>query len=254
MKTLLNSVNDSPGFFVGMKLNEKDLILVRNAITEHMVDCVKLTAPDKAELLRVTPLELYHTIADRLPHNELLTRKARILQQKALESIRGTSLFAQLESTLGKFDISDEENIGRESISMRLVRPEIDTDIGSLHADDWFWKLYKFQVPEGKKRIKIWIAICCEPGKSGLVLSPNSHRRDWKYSVIERAGMVKPQLSEDESPDLEIFQSNPGDAVIFNYHLLHGGMITKGDFTRASIEFTILVDEHIIENSARSLN
>lgn len=252
MKNIVNAICGFPGFYLGMRLTEEDQVLVRRAIIEHMVERVKDVAPEMADLLLVTPLELYHTIAHRLPHEELLTRKARILQKKAVSCIRSTTLFAQLESSLGKFEITDEENIGRESISMRLVRPGVSTDVGSLHADDWFWKLYNFKIPKGKTRIKIWIAICCEPGKSGLVLCPNSHKRNWKYSVIERAGMAKPQLSGDESPELEVFQSNPGDVAIFNYHLLHGGMVTKGDLTRASIELTILVDDHVLQEVAPS--
>ena len=131
---------------------------------------------------------------------------------------------------------------------MRMVRPGVDTDIGSLHADDWFWKLYHFTLPEGKRRIKIWIAICCESGKSGLMLSPNSHLREWKYDVIERAGMAKPLLSHEEKPTLDLFESKPGDAVMFNYHLLHGGMVTRGELTRVSIEFTILVPDTVYQD------
>ncbi|GAA5163812.1 phytanoyl-CoA dioxygenase family protein [Viridibacterium curvum] len=248
MHSILESVKESPGFTTGLRLSDDDLVLVKNAISEHLANHLARIEPDKVPLLQTTALDMYHTIAGQLPHDKLLTRQSRILAQTAVDAIRTTSLFRQLESQLGAFEISDEENVGRESISIRLVRPGFDTDVGSLHADDWFWKLYDFPVPTGKRRVKIWIAICCEQGKSGLILCPNSHKRDWDYSVIERAGMSKPLLSPDENPDKQIFQSKPGDAVVFNYDLLHGGMVTRGERTRVSMEFTMLIPEDVYQH------
>jgi hypothetical protein len=248
MDMILESVRGNPGYATGLQLTENDLKLVKASISQHLTHQLEQVAPDKLNLFRATALEMYHSISAQLPHDQLLTRQSRILSQSAVDAIRTTTLFQQLESVFGPFEISDEEGVGRESISIRLVRPGIDTDVGSLHADDWFWKLYNFTLPEGKRRIKIWMAICCEPGKSGLMLSPNSHLRDWNYSIIERAGMSKPLLSPDEKPALDVFQSKPGDAVVFNYRLLHAGMVTKGELTRVSMEFTILVPDTVYQD------
>jgi Phytanoyl-CoA dioxygenase (PhyH) len=245
MINLLDSVRGEPGYFTGLKLSSDDLKLIRKLIAEHLSHQLEKISPKKVELFNSTSLDMYHSISDQLPHDQLLTRQSRILSQTAVNAIRTTSLLQQLENILGPFDISDEEGVGRESISMRMVRPDVNTDVGSLHADDWFWQLYNFPLPEGKTRIKIWIPIYCETGKSGLVLSPNSHQKEWRYEIIDRAGMKKPLLSPEQKPDLDIFQSNPGDAVIFNYHLLHGGMVTRGESTRVSIEFTMLVPESV---------
>jgi hypothetical protein len=242
---MLQRIRETPGFALSLKLDERDLQTVRGGIADHLAAQIERIAPSQLSLFRSTPLEQYHTIAGILPHNQLLTRTARILPQDAVDQIRRTSLFRQLESEFGHFDISDEEGIGRESISLRLVRPGVETDVGSLHADDWFWKLYNFALPKGKQRVKVWAAICCEPGKSGLLLSPDSHVRNWKYRLYERAGMVKPLLEPDEKPPLRLIESNPGDAVAFNYHLLHGGAVTRGELTRVSIEFTVLIPDEV---------
>jgi hypothetical protein len=245
MNSILNKVLNEPGYSLGLALSSNDLDVVKKLITEHLARQLDEIDQDMAALLRITPLNQYHTISTKIPHEKLLLRKARILSQEAVNFIRKTSLFEQIEIELGPVEISDEEQIGRESISIRLVRPGIDTDIGSLHADHWFWELYNFAVPEGKSRIKIWIAICCEPGKSGLLLVPNSHKHDWRYSVIQRAGMSKPLLVDGQNPSTWLFESNPGDAVTFNYKLLHGGALTQGKLTRVSIEFTLLVSSEI---------
>lgn len=245
MINLLDSVRGNPGYITGLRLSPDDLELIKKLIAQHLTQQLEIIAPNKVGLFNATPLDMYHSISDQLPHDQLLTRQSRILSQNAINAIRTTSLLQQIENILGPFDISDEEGVGRESISMRMVRPGVNSDVGSLHADDWFWQLYNFPLSEAKSRIKIWIPIYCEKGKSGLMLSPNSHLREWKYEVIDRAGMKKPLLSPEEKPELYIFQSNPGDAVIFNYHLLHGGMVTSGELTRVSIEFTILVPEAV---------
>ena len=254
MNSIINKLHNEPGFSLGLAFTSEDLDQVKRLIAEHLARQLDEIDKDKAALFRNTPLEQYHTISAKMPHEKLLTRKARILSQESVNFIRKTSLFNQIESKLGPVEISDEEQIGRESISARLVRPGIDTDIGSLHADNWFWELYNFAVPEGKSRIKIWIAICCEPGKSGLLLVPNSHQRDWEYSVIQRAGMSKPLINDGQKPRTWLFESHPGDAVVFNYKLLHGGALTQGKLTRVSIEFTLLISNKIYNSSQNQPN
>ena len=236
-----DSIAGTPGFATGFQLSASELAAIRLAIRNHLADAIRSEASQLLERFLHTELEDYHTLADLLPHDRLVTRTQRILPQIAVDSLRSTSLFRQLEEHLGPFAISDEEGVGRESVSMRLVRPQIASDVGSLHTDDWFWKLYGFPVPSDVTRVKVWVAICCEPGKSGLLLSPDSHQRAWKYQVIERAGMKKPLLDETERPVLQLFESEPGDAVAFNYRMLHGGAVTSGDKTRVSVEFTLLV-------------
>jgi len=240
---MLGHIQGTPGFATGFRLVGEDLEKVKGLIVRQLAEKLERVAPDRLDLFLATPLEQYHSISALLPHSELLTRTERILPQVAVDAIRGTSLVGQLEAAFGTFAISDEEGMGRESISIRLVRPEMESDVGSLHADDWFWKLYDFKLPEGLQRVKVWVAICCEPGRSGLLLAPDSHKREWRYHTASRAGMAKPVLDASEQPVLELFRSQPGDAVAFNYHLLHGGAVTRGNTTRVSMEFTMLVPD-----------
>jgi hypothetical protein len=249
MSALLKNIREAPGYSVGLALSAVDLGQVKGLISEHLAIQIDEIDVDMGSLFRRTPLEEYHTISAQMPHDKLLTRKARILSQDAVDVIRKTSLFTQIEAELGPVEISDEEQIGRESISIRLVRPGMHADVGSLHTDHWFWDLYNFSAPVDKSRIKIWIGVCCETGKSGLLLVPDSHQRDWNYSVIERAGMLKPLFDEGQNPNTILFQSNPGDAVAFNYKLLHGGALTQGTQTRVSIEFTLLVPNRVFNET-----
>lgn len=239
---ILESVQGSPGYATGIRFSPAELDAVKEAIKGHLAATLDEVSPKDVALVMDTPLERYHEISAHIPHQTLVTRTARILPESAVRLIRSTSLVRQLEDAFGPFEISDEEKVGRESISMRLVRPGMDSDVGSLHCDDWFWDIYKFEKPATHQRVKVWTAISCEPGKAGLLVSADSHKRPWRYNLIERAGMKKPLLDPAEKPGTELFQSQPGDGIIFNYHLLHGGSVTSaGSVTRVSIEFTILV-------------
>ena len=119
-------------------------------------------------------------------------------------------------------------------------RPANDT--GPVHADRWFWELGHGATPPGVERVKVWVAVITEPGLSGLQLLPGSHRRTWRYHGEMRDGFVKPTIDEDvESLGLQLVPTSPGDAVVFNDGLLHGGGSSRGACTRVSFEFTMFV-------------
>jgi ectoine hydroxylase-related dioxygenase (phytanoyl-CoA dioxygenase family) len=125
----------------------------------------------------------------------------------------------------------------------RLVRPGVHGDIGPLHADKWFWDIgvYPGVVPEGATRAKVWVAVYCEPGASGLQVVPGSQNDNipWERKVVH--GMIKPQLLVEESTlDAITLPTTPGDAVVFHDELIHGGSRTPCSLTRVSFEFTIM--------------
>jgi hypothetical protein len=241
--SILKQVKKSPGFALGISFSQDEVTRIKAIIKDHLVARARVIDPTQASRYEVCDLENYHSISSSIPHSKLITRTDRILPESAVQEIRSMRLFRQLESEVGYFEISDEEGVGRENVLMRLVRPGEESDVGSLHCDDWFWQLYKFPLPAGRKRVKVWVAICCEPGKGGLLVSPDSHKRQWKYGVTHKSGMAKPLLDASENPALELVSSRPGDGVVFNYELLHGGAVTSGTQTRVSLEFTMLIPE-----------
>jgi len=151
------------------------------------------------------------------------------------------SLMRILEDEFGYFQISDEDNVGHEEIYWRLVRPNSLTDVDPLHADAWFSDLGHGITPPDLKRVKVWIAIYCDPGKGGFKFVPGSHKHECPYHGELKNGITKPEIdiSEDEL-DVVIFNSQPGEAIIFNDQLLHGGALGQGE-TRVSLEFTMFV-------------
>ena len=157
------------------------------------------------------------------------------------------SIFAQsLKDIIGNFIISDEESLGYGNLYWRIVRPAEQNDIGPVHRDAWFWEIndeYGMDREEYNKRVKIWISIVTENGKNGLMVEKYSHKRkDIKWEGEMRYGLKKPVLlTEEKELKMRLLKTNPGDAIIFDDELLHGGHINNGEKTRVSMEFTALV-------------
>lgn len=240
--TILKSVNHNSGFFLGLHFQEHELTIVREHVKAQWIDTIKKHASQHADKFMACGIENYQMLSHLLDHQSMWGKNNRILPQSAINSIRTTSLFKSLEDTYGIFEITDEENVGREEIYWRLVRPNEPSDMGPLHADAWFWELGHGAMPKNTERVKVWIALYCEPGLNGLRLVPHSHKKEWKYHGEYRDGFSKPQIDEDENQlQAELICTKPGDAIVFHDRLLHGGAPNRGQHTRVSLEFTMLV-------------
>ena len=239
-------LQDSPGFATGLGLQADELERVRDIIERQWLKCIEQVAPEQVEAFAERGIAYYHELSHLLDHASLWSRDSRMLSEAAVAEIRQLSIFKQLEREFGELAISDEENPGKEVIHWRLVRPHYQADVGPIHADKWFWDLNHWPMPSEVQRLKVWLAIYCEPGLSGLRLVPDSHFQDWPYREDRRDGILKPkiQVSERElSP--QIFPTQPGDALIFHDKLLHGGAMSRGNLTRVSLEFTLFVPDAV---------
>ena len=80
-----------------------------------------------------------------------------------------------------------------------------------------------------------------ETKKSGLRVVPNSQKNDgWDYKIEKKHGIQKPVFDEDNKDiNAHLVPTKPGNAIIFSYDLLHGGVQTLGNHCRVSLEFTI---------------
>lgn len=241
MKDLLDGV---PGFVTGLRLQSDELARVRFLIESHWLSCIKKKAPEYADRFAKIGIDRYHELAHLIDHSTFWQSVAeRNLPFSASAEIRTLSIFKQIEREFGSFTIPDAYGWGSgEPMVFRLVRPNETSDVGPLHRDQWFWDLLEKKVPSDVIPYKIWMAIFCEPGLSGLRIVSDSHLQEIPYHGEMRNGMLKPQMDvrEDEFA-IELFQSQPGDAIIFNHDLLHGGAVTTGNYTRVSLELTIFV-------------
>ena len=237
------------GYFCELGLNACELTCVKGLITDHWLETIKRTSPIHWNIFYNSGIEQYHQHANLLEHSSIWSKTSRMLPREVVAKIRKMSLITDLEKIYGPIEIVDEENLGYEEIDWRLVRPNQCSDIGPLHADSWFCELgHGVPPPPGKKAIKVWVALCCEPGKNGLNVVPHSQKRSWRYHGEYRHGFVKPHIDEDETKlNAILLPTQPGDAIVFHDKLLHGGALNKGLFTRVSMEFMVFVTANSIQ-------
>jgi hypothetical protein len=187
-------------------------------------------------------MERYHEASYLLDHNTVWPKNVRILSKEAVSEIRKMDFLGALEKSFGPFEISDEENVGHEEVYWRLVRPNAKNDIGPIHADCWFWEIGGGITPDNTTRIKVWVGIYVEPGLNGFVYVPGSHLKEWPYHRELKSGIYKPVIDVfEDSLNPLLFDTAPGDTIIFHDKLLHSGDINKGKYTRVSFEFTMFV-------------
>jgi hypothetical protein len=236
-----NAVNGDLGFFTDLSFSREDLEEVRQLIREQWLARIAVVYPSFREIFEQVPMDRYHEYAHLVDHKYLWPKTERILPVESLEFIRATSLIKDLEAEFGPFVISNEDQTEREEIYWRLVRPKNEGDVGPIHADAWFWELGHGKTPANMTRVKVWVAIYCETGVNGFRMVPGSHKREWPYGCEMRDGLTKPKIKvDDKQLDINIFKSQPGQAIVFNDKLLHGG-VASGTSTRVSIEFTMFV-------------
>jgi hypothetical protein len=243
MNNIISAIDGPDGFSTELYLNNRDLELVRNLIRTQWLQRIEEFDPGKLDKFMTLEMSNYHQFSDILDHKNMWSKSKRILNSNAVNLFRQTSLIKDLEFHFGTFLISAEDGIEKEEIYWRLVRPNYQSDVGPLHADEWFWSLGHGTTPSGYRRIKVWISIFSELGKNGFGFVRGSHKKDWKYHGVIKDGMVKPQIDEDlDSLKLEIFEATPGQAIVFHDKLLHGGVV-GGSSTRVSLEFTVFVKD-----------
>jgi hypothetical protein len=241
-KNLITGVFGENGYSA-ITISDSDLQILRDLILRQFSERIVSLYPRLSDEFASIPLDLYHKKAYLIDHKKAWPKMERILPKISVEQVRSLRFFSLLESELGSIQISDEEGLGYENIYWRLVRPDSFSDVGPIHADEWFWALGHGRTPLNVKRIKVWIAIYCERGKGGFRFLRGSHLKEWPYRGVMKDGIMKPEFDVPEpSLDLETFESGPGDGIVFNDKLLHGGIV-GGCKTRVSLEFTMFVAE-----------
>lgn len=214
---LLNQVNQGDGFYLAT-MSAQDLAQLRTLATEQFLHTIQCVAPEHVALYREAGLADYHKVhqPEHFEHGRVWRKSARVFGPSAIEQVSQLGFYQKLQSCLGEFLVSDEEKFGWPGIYWRLVRPG-GSDVGPVHADKWFWDLGHGEMPKNGNyyRLKIWISLHSQPGKSGLRVVPSSQKSDeWRYHGEERSGIIKPVLDEKED-DLDLVGLPLAPAVLW---------------------------------------
>jgi len=240
-------VFNSPGFSTDLCLSITELDFIRQAIHSQWLTRISDVYPHLAPQFADHGLPNYHQFADSVDHNLLWPKKWRLFSKEIVNTIAEFETIEKLKNEFGSCSISEivYDNVvqaGEKEVYWRLVRPNVASDVGPLHADQWFHNLvdsgYGMFSPN-TKTVKVWIAIYTEPGLNGLMVVPESHSKDWQHTTVMIGGAMKPCLVDAVEPTL--VATEPGRLIIFNDKLLHGGAINSGNLTRVSVEITLVL-------------
>lgn len=228
------------GLSFGPAFTPAEVARIRELIKAHMLSVAAEVSPQAVDALAVTELEQFHEV-EGYDHGKMLSKRGRTLPKASVDEIKSMSFFDYVAEVFGDYYLADEEEIGQEQITFRLVRPNRREDVGSLHCDAWFWEQFGTRLPEGVSRTKVWAPICVEPSLNGLRLAPGSHLRAFPYRAENNGGKLEfvPEFDLSEL-DLQQYCGDVGHPVLFNYRTLHVGPLNRGTKSRVSIETTIM--------------
>ena len=225
----LSKINKK-GYFILNQFN-KDLNTFRKEIEKNYFELLNNNNLKKIDI------ENYHKIkVDDELHKKMWTRENRNFNE---DLIKKSDLFKFLKSNLGELSFSKMVNDSQSDIFWRLVRPN-KMDVGSIHADIWFWDINKWTIPKDKECLKIWMLLS-KNIDSGLGVIEKSHlKKDWVYYNVHKDGLYKPEFDKNANNYITSDLLTPfGSAVFFDYRLLHYGIYNTSNFSRISLEFTI---------------
>jgi hypothetical protein len=228
------------GLLLGASFTEAEVARLRELVKAHMLDVAREVSPGAVDELAETELPQFHEVT-AYDHARMLSKRARTLPAEAVAEIKAMSFFQAIREAFGDYYFADEEEIGHEQITFRLVRPGRTQDVGSLHCDAWFWEVFGTRLPEGIGRAKVWTPLYVEPELNGLRVAPGSHRKPYRYELAGGGGKAQfIPLFDPAGIGLRQVCCPPGAPVLFNYRTLHVGAFNRGQRSRVSIETTIM--------------
>lgn len=229
------------GLRMGPAFSPAEVVRIKALVKEQLLYAAAATSQEAADALDRVELEHYHTVSAQFDHARMLSKMGRILSAEAVGEIKAMSFFAYVREAFGDYYLADEDGVGHEQITLRVVRPGRREDVGSLHRDSWFWDHYGWPVRAGENRAKVWTGICVDAPLNGLMLAPGSHLRDCGHRVDHADGKVAFTPAFDwREIGLRRFDGRPGDPILFNYKTLHVGSLNRAQTCRVSIETTIM--------------
>ena len=243
------SLPNEKGYSLENELKHNELDIFKSAITTQWLDKINEIDPILASKIKKDRISIqeYHKISHLLKHSEIWSKSSRVLPEEFAHWFMKSDFASSLSDKYGEFYISDEDNLGWPNIYWRLVRPEEKGDIGPLHRDSWFWELNDdFPTPKYDfYRLKVWLPIFTEMGLNGLRLEPYSQKRtDIKWKGEQRHGINKPTLISPPSEfNTKLIDAIPGNSIVFNDKLIHGGALNQGSKCRVSVEFTMIIQD-----------
>lgn len=254
---ILADIFGEPGYSIAFAITDHELAYFRDLISKQWIAHIESTHPEHAEHFREAGLERYHELSHLISHADLWPKEQRVLAREAVAKALQLDFIKRLRTLFGvDFRIADVLFFSKSiadypEIYWRLVRPGVTTDVGGMHTDRWFHDILGDGEPlygEDATTIKMWLPIFTESGRNGLYVVPGSHLKRWRVKYTPGTdGFRRPSLDEPlADKEKYLVPVQPGQAILFNENLLHGGAVNAGSTTRVSIEITFVLKRSVL--------
>lgn len=241
MNQKIKELNDCKGFLSLPKIDSNIYDLISISIKNTLAELIK-SRNLVVNKNNISMMETYKYLSND-DWKSLFNKKSRTLSEEYALPI---SLYFKkyLENYFDcKIQFSDELFLGYPCFSYRIVRPLYESDVGSLHADQWFVDMgvTPERTPEIKSQLlKFWMPINVDSNTSNLLVIPESHKHKdkYKYGLKKTNNGLKPFIKNLlNKKDIYMINNENGFPIIFNMNLIHGGALNKSKECRVSIEF-----------------
>lgn len=228
----LKLVDNKEGFSI------VNLLDLRGKVEAEVLDHVKTISTVKFHSIK----QLVEWINAENNFSFLKEKINRTFSAEASMRLAGNFFSVLLSDNLSnRIFITDEERLGFPNIYFRVVRAGSEEDVGSAHADRWFWDIRGHSLPEGYRRVKLWAPIVQDDTQPSLMILPGSQSQGLKFEVgYSFDGRHRP-IFRDQNLIMKMVPApvQCGQAIIFHDEMLHCGRPTS--VTRVSVEFTLAI-------------
>ena len=239
----IDEINEGIGFSRLPAINNEITSYILNEVNNQVIEKLKQLCPKyQIYMIEDSIFESFENIESSI-WPKLFTKEQRVLNKSAVELI-GEYLKKYLSNLLRREIIfGDYLGLGYPNFSLRVVRPNFISDVGPLHADQWFIDMGLQPLTKSIQNYqlcKLWLPIQSDPKLCNLLVIPNSHKQKniYKYKIIKTQSGNKPAIANDiDQNQLVMIDNPPGSPLIFNMSLIHGGSLNKSNRCRVSMEF-----------------
>src|SRR5262245_9348140 len=154
---ILDEIFHKDGYFIADILDADGLAGLRSLVNDKFHSAIKLKYPELYDQFAELTAEHYHLKSDLIDHANMWRKAMRTFDRELVERFLALPWRERMAERVGPFELLGLEEVGLPDIYMRLVRPNATTDVGPLHADQWFTELGNHSIDPDLTLIKIWI-------------------------------------------------------------------------------------------------
>ena len=144
-RQISNQIIHGKGYCTNIKISKRELKSLRNIVESHLNKKINENLKEGVRQKKIN-LERLHLLTNKVDYKNFISQKNRILNINNYKKIIKFHFYKKIKKIFGPFkQVSNgpfAQSFGQ--FVVRVVRPgAYKSDIGSLHADIWFFLLNK---------------------------------------------------------------------------------------------------------------